>query len=102
MAANAIAHWAELHGPELGEFLTGLLFGFPLGIRSTVNASLEDLVLALKLVLEFVLEITHFSVVDIHGLGAVTTLEGAIPILVGDTLRHCACLSWECVTGSAR
>jgi len=58
--------------------------GLPLGVWSPIDAGFEDLVFALKLVLEFILELAHIVrlVVDVHRVRAIAALERASQLLV--------------------
>lgn len=61
--------------------LTFSLLCFSLFVGTAIYTSLENLILALKLVTKLVLEIAHFLVVNVHLFRTVTALEGsAIPL----------------------
>lgn len=79
------------------------LFSFSLGIRSAINTRLEDFVLALELVLEFILKLAHLLViVDIHGFWAIALFEWRVARPgVGSSFRHVA-LVWRTVSVERR
>ncbi|MBE3048618.1 hypothetical protein IMZ48_40180 [Candidatus Bathyarchaeota archaeon] len=71
------------------------LLGLPLGVGPPVNARLENLLLALKLVLELVGELAHLLlavVVDVHRIGPVAALERRLVPLVAAAFRHGVCV----------
>jgi hypothetical protein len=64
---------------------------FPFGIWSAVHASLNDVVLDLELVLEFIFELAHALIlvlVDVHGLWTVTSLQRDVGVVVCCPFRH--------------
>lgn len=68
------------------------LFSLALSVGAPVHTSLDNLVLALKLVFVLVLEIAHFLVVNVHLFRPIAALEGST---VMPDFRRAFCHDWN-------